>query len=359
MSKKYLEELYYDPKSPGSYGGITSLWNAVKADGNPYKLKHKDVKKWLSEEETYTLHKPYKDKFKRESIIVGKIGEQWDTDLMVFDKISQYNKGYKYLAVFIDLFSRYLWIQPLKTKTPDEMVQVMKKVFATTKKPQTIRSDQGKEYTGKKIQAFFQENGIHHIIAYNVYHANYAERVIRTIKGKIFRYFTKHQTLNYIDHIQDIVSSYNSSRHSFLKMAPDQVTEENQQELYEKLYLPTELKRERTPVTYKFKVGDKVRIATERRPFKKGYEQVWTDEIFVVDKTIPSHPARYKLSDLNGEEIKSSFYAQELQLAHDDGVYKVEKILRYRRRKGVREALIRWKGYGKKFDSWVDTKELR
>ena len=142
-------------------------------------------------------------------------------------------------------------------------------------------------------------------------------------------------------------------------MAPDQVTEDNQQELYEKLYLPTELKREKTPVIFKFKIGDKVRISTERKVFKKGYEQVWTDEIFVIDKTIPSHPPRYHLIDLNGEEIKSTFYAQELQLAHDDGVYKVEKILRYRRRKGVREALVRWKGYSKKFDSWVDTKELR
>ena len=172
MSDAYLKELYYNPKKAGSYGGITSLWNAVKADGNPHKLKYGDIKKWLSEEETYNLHKPYNDRFKRESIIVGKIGEQWDTDLMVFDKLSRYNKGYKYLVVFIDLFSRYLWIQPLKTKTPDEMVQAMKKVFATTPKPQTIRSDQGKEYTGKKIQDFFEKNGIHHIIAYNVYHAN-------------------------------------------------------------------------------------------------------------------------------------------------------------------------------------------
>ena len=211
MSDTYLKDLYYNPKKAGSYGGVTSLWNAVKAEGNPHKLRYSDIKKWLYKEEAYNLHKPYNDKFEREAIIVGKIGEQWDSDLIVFDKISQYNKGYKYLVVFIDLFSRYLWIQPLKTKTPDEMVQAMKKVFATTQKPQTIRTDQGKEYTGKKIQDFFKKNGIYHIIAYNVYHANYAERVIRTIKSKIFRYFTKHQTLKYIDHLQDLLSSYNSS----------------------------------------------------------------------------------------------------------------------------------------------------
>ena len=358
MSDSYLNDIYYSPKKQGSYGGITSLWNAIKTDGNPYKLKYKDVKKWLEDQETYTLHKPYNDKFKRESIIMGQIDEQWDSDLMVLDKLGWYNKGYKYLAVFIDLFSRYLWIEPIKKKTPDLMIEAMKKVFAKGRQPKTLRSDQGKEYTAKIVQEFLQKNDIYHLIAYNVYHANYAERVIRTIKGRIFRYFTKHQTLNYIDHLQDIVDSYNSSKHSFLKIAPDQVTKDNEQKLYEKLYLPTELKREKTPIIYKFKIGDKVRIPLERKPFKKGYEQTWTDEIFIIHQRIASHPPRYKLVDLNKEEIKSSFYEQELQLAHDDGVYKVEKILRYRRRKGVREALIRWKGYGPKFDSWVNTKDV-
>ena len=359
MSDSYLKDIYYNPKRPGSYGGITSLWNAVKADGNPLQMKYNDVRKWLQDEEVYNLHKPYNDDFKRESIIVGQMDEQWDSDLMVLDKLAKYNKGFKYLVVFIDLFSRKLWVEPLKKKTPEEMVQAMKKVFKKGRKPKTIRSDSGGEYMGRTVQKFLKDNDIYHLIAYNVYHANYAERVIRTIKGRIFRYFTKHQTFTYIDHLQDIVDSYNSSKHSFLKLTPNQVTPENQQDLYEKLYLPTELQREKTLIKYKFQIGDKVRIPVERRPFKKGYEQTWTDELFVVHRRIPSHPPRYKLIDLNGEEIKSSFYAQELQLAQDTGVYKVEKVLRYRRRKGVREALIRWKGYGPKFDSWIDTKELR
>ena len=359
MSSDYLTAIYYNPKRPGSYGGITSLWNAVKADGNPHNLKYKDIRNWLKDEDTYNLHKPYNDNFKRESIIVGKMDEQWDADLMILDKLSWYNKGYKYLAVFIDLFSRFLWIEPLKKKTPDEMVKAMKNIFAKGRRPNMIRTDEGKEYSGKMVQDFLKEKDIYHLTAYNVYHANYAERVIRTIKGRLYRYFTKKQTLKYIDQLQNIVDSYNSSRHSFLKMSPDQVTLENQQELYEKLYLPTELKREKTPVIYKFEVGDKVRIPKERNPFKKGYQQSWTDEIFVIDKRVPSSPPRYKLVDLNGEEIKGSFYSQELQLALDDGVYKVEKILRYRSRRGVREALVRWKGYGAKFDSWIDSKQIK
>ena len=359
MSDDYLKELYYNPKKAGSYGGITSLWNAVKAEGNPHKLKYGDIKKWLSEEETYNLHKPYNDKFKREAIIVGKRDQQWDSDILVLDKLAKYNKGIKYLAVFIDLFSRKLWVEPLKKKTPDAMVQAMKKIFKKGRKPDFMRTDQDKAYTAKTTQKFFKTENIKHFVAYNLYHANYSERCIRTLKGKIFKYFTKHQTNKYIDHLQDFVDSYNNSKHSFLKMAPNQVTPENQQEIYEKLYLPTELKREKTPVIFKFKVGDKVRIAAERKVFKKGYEQSWTDELFIVHKRIGSDPPRYHLIDMNGEEIKSTFYAQELQLARDDGVYKVEKILRYRRRKGVREALIRWQGYPASFDSWVDTKELR
>ena len=172
MSDAYLKELYYNPKKAGSYGGITALWNAVKTDGNPHNLKYSDIKKWLSDEETYSLHKPYNDKFKRETIIVGKPQEQFDSDILVLDKLAKYNKGIKYLAVFIDLFSRKLWVEPLKKKTPEAMIRAMKKVFNKGSKPDVIRTDQDKAYTAKATQKFFEAENIKHFIAYNMYHAN-------------------------------------------------------------------------------------------------------------------------------------------------------------------------------------------
>lgn len=354
----YLKSIYYDTSKPGSYTGLNKFWKTIKADGNPHKLKYKDVKSWLSRQYPYLVHKQPTHKFKRESIIVGGINEIIDSDLMDVQKFSKKNDNVKYLAVFIDIFSRYLKVEPMKNKTGEEMVKVMKKVIKDP--PKELRTDQGKEYTAKTVQDFLKVRGINHVLAYNIYHANYAERVIRTIKSKIYKFFTRHQTHRYIDNLQEIVTSYNNTIHSSIGMPPSQVTPDNQQQLYEKIYLPMELKRERTPIVYKFTVGDKVRISYARRPFQTGYEQQWSEEVFLVNQRVASHPPRYRIVDLMHEEIKGSFYEQELQKADlaDDELYKIEKVLRYRIRQGERQALVRWLGYSKKFDSWIKASEI-
>jgi hypothetical protein len=358
---EYLKSIYYHPSAPGSFSGFTKFWNAVKEDGNPLKLKYKDVKRWLSDQYPYSMHKSFSDKFAREKIIVGEINEIVDSDLMDVSKFSRKNDGVKYVAVFIDLFSRFLRAEPMKTKTGAEMVEVMKRTIGGIDPPiKTMRSDKGGEYLAKPVQDYLASQNIHHIVTYNVYHANYAERVIRTIKTKIARFFTKHQSHRYIDNLQDIVKSYNDTKHSSIGMAPSRVTPENQQEIYERLYLPIELQRERTPIVYSFNIGDKVRIAAERRPFKKGYEQQWTEEIFIVDKRVASHPPRYHLIDLMHEPVLGTFYEQELSKVPEgqDEVFKIEKVLRYRIRDGKREALVLWLGYPEKFKSWIDANEI-
>jgi transposase InsO family protein len=357
---EYLKAIYYDAARPGSYSGVVKLWQAVKRDGNPRKLKFRDVKSWLAKQYTYSMHKTFSDKFPREKIIVGEINEIVDTDLMDMSKFSRKNDGTKYLAVFIDLFSRFLRVEPMRTKTGQDMLQAMKRAIdGIQPKIKTMRSDRGSEYLAGPVQEYLKAQGINHIVTYNVYHANYAERVIRTIKSKIHRFMTKHQSHRYIDSLQDIVKSYNDSRHSSIGTAPSQVTPDNQQELYEKLYLPIELERENTEVKYRFRIGDKVRIAAARHPFKKGHDQQWTEEIFIVDKRVASHPPRYHLIDQMHETIRGTYYEQELQDANDhDGVFKVEKVLRYRIKDGKRQALVLWLGYPEKFRSWIDADQI-
>ena len=353
--------MYYSTSKAGSYTGVVKFWQSIQGDGNPHKLKYKDIKEWLARQYTYSIHKHPIEKFKREPIIVGEINEIIDSDLMDMQKFSKKNNGIRFLAIFIDLFSRYLRVQPMKTKKGVEMAQVLEKVFNDIEPSvRSIRTDQGSEYKAKVVQEYFKSKNINHIITYNVYHANYAERVIRTLKGRIYRFFTKHQSHRYIDDLQDIVRGYNNTRHSSIGMSPAQVTLENQQELYEKLYLPVELKREQTTVVFRYEIGDKVRIPFSRRPFQRGFDQKWTEEIFLIDKRISSHPPRYRLVDLQLDTIGGSFYEQELQEANvdDDEVYKVEKILRHRIKDGERQGLVSWLGYPAKFNSWVDIDQI-
>ena len=90
--------------------------------------------------------------------------------------------------------------------------------------PETVPSDKGTEFLGHKVQSLFKSHLIHHFVTQNEVKANYAVRAIKTIQGKIYKYFTYKQSYRYIDALQDITRAYNSSVHRSFKMAPVQVT---------------------------------------------------------------------------------------------------------------------------------------
>jgi len=167
----------------------------------------------------------------------------------------------------------------------------------------------------------------------------------------MYRYFTAKRTRRYVDVLSDLLHAYNNSHHRSIGMAPTQVTTDNEDKVRARLY-PVQTKK----LNWKFKVGDKVRIVKQRRPFKKGYVGNWSEELFVVDTRLPTSPVTYKLKDLSGDDIKKTFYSDELQIVEkpDDALFDVERIVRTRKRAGKIEYLVKWRGYSDKFNSWVE-----
>ena len=148
----YLKTFYYDPSKPGSYGGLNKLWMAIKKDKDrPKNINRKKAEKWLEVQEVHRIHKTPKHHFKTEAIIMGQVDEQWDADLISMIQQSKQNKGFKYIALFIDLFSKYIWLEPLKTKQGKEVTQAVKKVFAEGRKPAVLRTDQGNTISNASV----------------------------------------------------------------------------------------------------------------------------------------------------------------------------------------------------------------
>jgi hypothetical protein len=166
-----------------------------------------------------------------------------------------------------------MWVEPMKTKKNEETLKVINRIFKKGRKPLYLRTDQGNEFTGKYVQHYLRKNKVHHFTALNPLHANYAERVIRTLKGKLYRFFTANQTFRYIDHLDDIVESYLDTVHRSIKMKPKDITEKNEQEVYERLYLPQQIIEENKDVKYEFEIGDKVHLAMDRTVFHKAYKE--------------------------------------------------------------------------------------
>ena len=103
----------------------------------------------------------------------------------------------------------------------------------------------------------------------------------------------------------------------------------------------------------------RVRISKIKRKFDKGYLPNFSKEIFTVSKALPRDPTVYKLKDYEGEELKGTFYDNELQkvIKHDD-VYEVEKILKKRGKGKNVQYLVSWSQYLSKFNSWVSASEI-
>ena len=171
----------------------------------------------------------------------------------------------------------------------------------------------------------------------------------------MYKYFTAENTLTYIDVLPKLITSYNNTYHRSIKMKPSQVTKSNEANVWETLYGNDVDKR----VRFKFQVGDRVRISKVKRMFEKSYLPNFTKEMFTIYKRFGRQVPVYKLKDDAGEILDGTFYEAELQkVIKEDDVYRVEKVLRKRKRKGLVEYFVKWKGYSDKFNSWVAESDI-
>lgn len=349
--EEFLKKVYYDTSHPSGFGGVDAVYRAVQKEG--VDISRKQVTRWLRQQPTYTLHKPIRRRFKRNRVIVGGIDDQWQADLVDVASLSRRNNGYRFLLTCIDIFSKYAWVVPLGDKTGTSLINAFKKILQEGRKPRLLQTDKGTEFTNRKFQSFLQKKNIEFFTTHNETKASVVERFNRTLKTKMWKYFTAQNTYNYAAVLPRLVSAYNRSFHRSIKRSPASVAPENSEDVWQTLYgTPNDGRRIGT--AFKFNVGDTVRISMVARTFSKGYLPNWTTEIFTVSDRIPRDPPVYKLKDYDGEELKGTFYEQELQrVDKKDDLYEVEKVLQTRKRHGVTEYLVQWVGYPSKFNSWV------
>ena len=183
------------------------------------------------------------------------------------------------------------------------------------------------------------------------------ERFNRTLKSKMWHYFTKTGSYRWVDVLPTLMSTYNASLHRSIGMAPTNVTKDVEHELWTRQEEKgPQIVTSRQPKT-KFVVGDHVRLSKARTVFAKGYLPNWTEEIFTVIQVINNKPTQYKVRDSREEEIVGSFYGPELQKVTKPEQYAIERVIRTRRVRGRRQYYVKWLGYGPEHNSWVDNIE--
>ena len=297
-----LKKFYLDPKFPGSYSGAYKFYQEVK-NIHP-KVTLKKVNEFLKSQDAYTLHKrTRKPKFRR--TLVFKPRDLWQIDLLDMQKYSKENDEYRYICVIIDCFSRYVWVKPLKNKTGKATVKALA-LLLMNERPKLIQADQGTEFFNRDVKRMLEAFGPKLYHTYTDKKAAIVERVQRTLRGRLGRLFTKRGNFKWIDKIDDIVTAYNNTHHSSIKMKPADVDEEHIANIFFNS-LPN-LKK-----TIKFSNGDRVRILIKKNQFAKEFEKSWSEEIFKIKRIQNTNPITYLIEDLDGEDIIGGFYTEELQ----------------------------------------------
>ena len=229
-------------------------------------------KKDLAEE----LHKPIRRKFKKHRVLVNGIDRIWATDLVDMQAFSKFNQGVKYFLAIIDVFSKYGWLIPLKDKTGKSVASALKTIFKE-RKTEKMRVDKGKEFYNTHVKDLIELYSTE-----NEEKSSVVERWIRTMKEKMWKYFSANSMNVYMNVLPDLIREYNNTRHSSIKMTPVKASKkENELRVRRNLY-PEHL--EIYDIKPKFSVGDKVRISKQKKTFQKGYTTRWTEEIFTIQR---------------------------------------------------------------------------
>lgn len=286
-----------------------------------------------------------------------------EVDLADYSMYKTYNDNYTFLLCAIDCTSKLAFVEPLKNKESRTCAEGMKAIFERsggTFQADTCQSDLGKEFTGKPFQDFLRSKNMKFRTCRNPdTKCSIIERYIKSLRGKLQRYFTFNRTFRYLDVLQDIVHSYNHSVHSATRMKPAAVTLEN-------AHIAVQNRKKKYPDppsrTPKYSVGQLLRISREKGVFEKGSAPGWTSEYFRVSKISTTRTqVVYHLVDLTGEEIDGIFYEQELNPVNKnptEEVLTVEKVLKRRGRGKTSEVFVHFKGWPSKFDRWIKKSEL-
>ena len=202
------------------------------------------------------------------------------------------------------------------------------------------------------MQQFFKDNNI------KIYHTNshlkavVIERFNRSLRELMMKEFVKNNNTVWYGILPKLMKIYNNRYHSTITMKPIEVNKSNERYIKENIYT-----YDKTTKIPRFKIGDLVRNSLKRRHiFDKPTSSIkWSEGLFKIHSINKSNVITYKIKDLNDEIIEGIFYEEELQKTKNTSqVYIIEKIIR----KNKDKYLVKWRGYSKDFNTWVDKDDI-
>ena len=278
-------------------------------------MTQKNIKIFINE----FYSKPPKRNYATNKTDVYFFDDIWSLDILdLKDYVSENNRGYRYVLVIIDNFSKFGWTVPLKNKIAQTIKDSFENILISSKrKPNLIETDHGKEFYNNIFQDFLNKNNIKLYSRNTHLGAVFAERFNRTIRDLLKKPVFEGGDANWIDVLQTITKQYNNRIHSSTKLTPTQASlKKNESFAYKNLL------DKRKKIKPKFQINDLVRVADLKKTFSKGDTTNWSYKLYKITEIINDTIAACKIDNLKERYNESLLKKTEITLKENDNVMK-------------------------------------
>jgi hypothetical protein len=310
-----LEKIYYNPSI--GFTDLNKFYDLVKK--NKLNYTYKQISDWYNSQNVNEVYKQHTIKPKYQSIIaVGNKVGTLQMDLLDIKRFKKYNMGVKYLLNIIDVYSRYLWCYPIKSKKPDEIKPYIQKLLKYLSSRDDydhlyFTMDSGSEFKSSVKKLFDEYDVKLYIIDPDTLNSkrimSIVERVNRTLWNKLKKYMFSNDTLKYIDVLDQLVYNYNHTTHSTTKQQPYNIMNNGYKSQQKYNVIPTNV----------FQIGDKVRHLLRNKTFsKKAFNNTYSLKVYTIKDIINN---RYVL---NNDKVYD--YFELIKASNDDNNDFSEKV---------------------------------
>ena len=350
-----IKSIYTSPGHSAAFSGINNIRRSTGAKVN-------DIKRALSDLPVYTIKREQKRPRKYNPYFVWKKRKLLQIDLIDYSApklkpIVRANSNFKYLFCAIDTFTRHAWVKPMKNKKDSTCVNAFNEILSEMgTKPQRVLSDRGSEFVSTLFRRNLQSNGIRQIFAN--YKAGTVERFQRSLQSLITKYQKHANTKRFIDKLDLLLQTYNSRYHRTIKMSPQNAELDANNSTVAKTLKKYYAKTKQLP--QHFNVGDKVRVQRQRGVFGRGYDDIFTNQIFNISKVNRTLPVpMYTLTTFDGyEELLAKFYGNELQKVTGPNLELVNTVKKERTPQGILRVFAKFRSGNNTLFAWVNNSDI-
>jgi hypothetical protein len=344
--EEQLASIYYG-SSEGAFRGPIALYRAAQSAGLAH-ISLADCKRFLQGQPTYTLYRPARRNYPRNHIRAYYCGEVFQIDIIDLSRFASENAGMRYALLGYDTYSKYAISHALANRTPTSVLQGLEHIilsvpFAIVR----IYWDKEGSFLSKRVQNWLTSQNIRNYTTTAKVKAPGVERLIRTVRTYLQRYFEATGTWRWLERLPAFLSLYNNRIHSTTRRRPLDLVNDP-------MLAPLQRQRPTGTSPALPPIDSYVRLNRLRGIFEKEASGGWTRELFKVTghQTGQAIPM-IRVQDLLGGPVKGSLYPHEYQAIQWDGDRTVQSVLAHRTKDGRKQRLVTFVEYPQTYSEWI------